>query len=155
MAKDTEEVVLDATVDLLKKIGIEAEVTVSETPEAVNVSIAGENLGALIGYHGETLESLQLILSLMLNHELKEGEWKRVVVDIGNWRAERLSTLENMVEQAVSDLKKDRLQRVNLPPMSPAQRREVHVIVTDKYPDLATESEGDEPHRRVVLFVKQ
>ncbi len=154
MAKNSEKVVSDLTKELLDKIGVKAEVSVKDDKDNIKVLVSGDNLGALIGYHGETLESLQLVLGLIVNNQLASDEWKRVVLDIGNWRTERLNTLEAMVAQAVGELRNNDLQRVNLPPMSPSQRREVHVIVTDKYPELATESEGEEPHRRVVLYIK-
>jgi len=154
MAKDSKKIVSEFSKELLKKIGIKADVDVTEEADTLKVAIGGDNLGALIGYHGETLESLQLLLSLMLNNKLEEGDWKRVVLDIGNWRSERLATLETMIEKSVSELKAQGLTRVSLPPMSASQRREVHVIVTEKYPELLTESEGNEPERRVVLYTK-
>lgn len=144
----------DFTGKIIKAIGLEAEVSVEETDEAVKVNISGENLGALIGFHGETLESLQLLISLMLNKKLGEEEWKRVVVDIGNWRAERSTALGSLVEKTALELKEQKLERIELPPMSASQRREVHVIVSEKFPELATESAGEEPNRRIVLYKK-
>ena len=155
MAKSAEKVIADFTQKLLKEIGVKAEVAVKEEKEAVNVTISGDNLGALIGFHGQTLEGLQLILNLVFNKQSKEEEWKRVVLDIGNWRAERLSTLEELVERAVAELRGQALARVNLPTMSASQRREIHLIVTQRYPELMTESEGEEPNRRVVLYLSK
>ncbi|HEY4695234.1 MAG TPA: R3H domain-containing nucleic acid-binding protein [Candidatus Nanoarchaeia archaeon] len=155
MAKNSEKIATDFTKEVLKKIGMAAEVKVEEDEGSVKVSIFGENLGALIGYHGETLESLQLILGSVVNKRAAEGEWKRVVLDIGDWRAERLSTLGSMVEQAVEALVAQKLKRVSLPVMSSAQRREVHLIVSEKYPNLASQSEGEEPNRRVTLYEQE
>ncbi len=149
-----EKLTTDFTKKIIKSIGLDAEVSVKETDEVVEVAIDGENLGALIGYHGETLESLQLLVSLMLNKKLEAEEWKRVSLDIGNWRAERSSALEEMVEKSVAELNGQKLEKISLPSMSASQRREVHVIVSERFPDLSTESEGDEPNRRIVLFKK-
>lgn len=144
----------DFTKKIIKQIGLDAEVAVKETDEAVEVKISGENLGALIGYHGETLESLQLLVSLVLNKKRGEEEWKRVSLDIGNWKAERSEALVEMVEKTVAELNGQKLERISLPTMSASQRREVHVIVSEKFPDLATESVGEEPNRGIVLFKK-
>jgi predicted RNA-binding protein Jag len=90
----------------------------------------------------------------MLNKKLGETEWKRVLVDIGSWRRERSNALLDMVEKTVFELKEQKLERIELPSMSPSQRREVHVIVSEKFPEIATESAGEEPNRRIVLFKK-
>ena len=140
---------------LIKDIGLKAEVSVEDTKDELMVNITGDNLGALIGFHGETLESLQLLTSLFLNKTRGEKEeWKRVTVDIGNWRKERSGALVNQIEGSVNELQQHDLERLTLPSMSASQRREVHVIVSEKFPGFGTESEGEEPNRRIVLFKK-
>lgn len=155
MAKvSAEKITHDFIDDLIKKIGLKADLKVSEDKEIVSVAITGENLGALIGFHGETLESLQLVTSLMLNRKFTDQEWKRVVVDIGNWRAERSSALTLMIENAIKEIESQKLEKLTLPTMSPSQRREAHLIVSEKFPDFETQSEGEEPNRRISLFKK-
>ncbi len=145
----------DFVSNLIEKIGLKADVSVVESEESIAVNINGDNLGALIGFHGETLESLQLITSLFLNNKLKEGEWKRVVVDIGNWRKERSTALGSMLENSISEIEQQGLEKLVLPSMSASQRREVHVIVSEQFPEYATQSEGEEPNRKIVLFKKK
>ncbi len=149
-----EKVTTEFITKLIDKIGLKADVSVEDNQDNVEVNIKGENLGALIGFHGETLESLQLISSLMLNRKLKEEEWKRVVIDIGNWRKERSVALTTLIENSVKELEAQKLERLTLPSMSASQRREAHVIVSENFSDYGTESEGEEPNRRVVLFKK-
>ena len=150
-----EKLTKDFVSDIIEKIGLKAEVSVSESKDSIEVSINGDNLGALIGFHGETLESLQLIASLFLNNKIEEGEWKRVIVDIGNWRKERANALVSMLENSKLEIEQQKLEKLVLPSMSASQRREVHVIVSEQFPEYATESEGEEPNRRVVLFKKK
>lgn len=155
MAKvSAEKLTSDFVSKVIKEVGLRADLSVEEKDNAVAVSINGDNLGALIGFHGETLESLQLLTSLYVNKKLGEDDWKRITLDIGNWRAERLGVLENMVERAVADLIEQKLEKVTLPSMSASQRREVHVVVSEKFSDYETQSEGEEPNRRVVLIKK-
>ncbi len=86
--EDKIKVVKEVVEELLGKVGLTAEVSVSEgEEESFVVDIAGEELGALIGYHGETLSSLQLFLNLLVHRKI--GEWWRVLVDIGGERKER------------------------------------------------------------------
>lgn len=152
MAKNSPEKLTKEFVEhIIKELGLKASVTTNLNQELVAVTIEGDNLGALIGYHGETLESLQLILSLMLNRSLKEQDWRRVVVDVGGWREERKETLKNMVEKAASEISQSGEGRVSLPPMSASQRRDVHVIVSESFPEYSTVSEGEEPYRKVFL----
>lgn len=152
MGKDTKEnLAKDFVETVIKKVGLEAKVSVSEQPEAIKINIDGDNLGALIGYHGETLESLQLLSNLVVNNQEK-GDWVRVIVDIGSYRAEKSESLVKLVERAAEDIRSGVQPRVSLSPMSASQRREVHLIVTENFADLKSESEGDEPYRRITLF---
>lgn len=152
MAKvSAEKLVKDFSKKLIDQIGLEAKIETSSKDDIIEVKVVGENLGALIGYHGETLESLQLVLSLMLNRTLKEDDWKRVLVDVGNWRQERNEALYSMVEKAASEIDSTNVSKISLPPMSASQRREVHIIVADSFKGFQTESEGQEPYRKVFL----
>lgn len=152
MAKmDAKKLTEEISNELLKKIGIEAKAVVEEGKDNLDVVIEGQSLGALIGYHGETLDSFQLILSLILNHQLGGEEWQSVSVDIGGWRQERRDSLKTMVDKAASDIEGQHTEHVSLPIMSANQRREIHILVNENYPDLVSSSEGDEPARFVVI----
>jgi spoIIIJ-associated protein len=154
MAKNLEKVARDFAQQLLKGIGVDANVEVKQEEGALKVQISGENLGALIGYHGQTLESLQLILGLMINQKQKDEQWTRVIVDIGEYRVERENILKELVNRAVEDLEINQKTEVLLPPMNPSERRAAHVIVSENYPELSTASEGEEPYRRIKLLKK-
>ena len=136
---------------IIDQVGLEAELEVKEKDNTVTVNVEGDNLGALIGYHGETLASLQLILSLMVNREFKSEQWQRVIVDIGNWRQERSSALKEMVERSVEQLENGGQEKIGLPSMNAAERREIHVIISEEFPIYESVSEGEEPDRRVFL----
>ena len=154
MAKNDSKIAQKLATELVGKIGVKADIEVQESEESLKVKISGENLGALIGYHGQTLESLQLILSLMINNKKNESEWTRVVVDIGSYREERENTLKEMVDRAIEDLEVNGKKEVVLPPMNPSERRAAHVIVSENYPEMQTLSEGEEPYRRIKLLRK-
>ncbi|HSX58432.1 MAG TPA: KH domain-containing protein [Candidatus Saccharimonadales bacterium] len=150
---DSQKLAKKLAVELIKKIGLSAEVDAQEKDGVVELSIKGENLGALIGYHGQTLESLQLLLSLMVNRENKE-EWTRVLVDIGSYKAEREEKLGEMLKRAIESIEQSSRSEESLPPMSASERRSVHVILGENYPDYQSESEGEEPNRRIKIFKK-
>lgn len=147
-------IVEDLTKKVIKQVGLKASVSVTEEKEAIQVRIVGDELGVLIGYHGETLESLQLLLTLFVNKKLAIEEWRRVNLDIGDWCQERREVLRNMVEKGLKDMEGKKLERITLPSMSAAQRREIHVLVNETYPEVISESEGEEPNRRVVIYRK-
>jgi spoIIIJ-associated protein len=65
-------------------LGIDAEMAITEDEEAISVNLESEDTGMIIGYHGETLEALQLVLSLVLAKE--QGEFKRVSVEVGDYK---------------------------------------------------------------------
>lgn len=154
MAKNNKKIAEKFAADLIKKIGVKAEIEAEEAEGILKVKIVGESLGALIGYHGQTLESLQLILSLMVNNENKEDDWVRVIVDVGEYRTERENTLKAIVNRAVEDLDINGKKETLLPPMNPSERRAAHLIVSENYPELETVSEGEEPYRRIKLIKK-
>lgn len=139
---------------ILDQIGLEAEISVKEKDKTIDVSVSGDNLGALIGYHGETLASLQLLTTLMVNRTLKNEDWQRITVDIGNWRAERSGALKEIVERSIDQLEATNQEKIGLPSMSAAERREIHVIISEEFQNYESFSEGEEPDRRVFLRKK-
>lgn len=143
------EVAKELTEELLKKLEVEAKVTVKEIDSSLEINIEGEDLGLLIGYHGDNLESLQLILGLLINRKLGGEEWIPISLDVGGWRDERLAALRASVEKIAPEIGVTR-ESYELPPMSSSQRRMVHLILAD-FPNLTSTSEGEEPNRRVVI----
>ncbi|MDP2874186.1 MAG: R3H domain-containing nucleic acid-binding protein [bacterium] len=135
--------------ELLKVLDLNyASVGVREAEEkAFRVEIEGENLGILIGFHGENLASFQIVLGLLLAKKL--GEWVRVVVDVGGYRTERE---EHLRELATRTAERARFldSPITLSPMPAHERRMVHMAVAE-IPGVASESVGEGWERRVVI----
>lgn len=142
----------EVTEELLKLLLLEAKVEVSEDVEnkAINVAIETEEPGILIGYHGETLSSLQLMLGIMVSKKI--NEWIRVVINVGDYREKREEVLKRMALSAAQKAKFSQ-ESVTLPPLSGNERRMIHLVLTDN-PDVTTESEGEGDERRVVVKPK-
>ena len=117
----------------------------------LDVELSGEEMGVLIGKRGQTLDSLQYLISLVVNRETEE--YIHVKVDTENYRERRKATLENLAKNISIKVKKTR-QSVALEPMNPYERRIIHsALQNDRY--VTTHSEGDEPFRRVVVTLKK
>ena len=117
----------------------------------MNIDLSGEDMGMLIGKRGQTLDSLQYLVSLVVNKETEE--YVRVKVDTENYRERRKATLENLAKNMAKKASRIR-KNVTLEPMNPYERRIIHsALQDDKY--VTTHSEGDEPYRRVVITPKK
>ncbi len=140
---------------MLDKMGLEAQAQVDVAKEAgvAALVIEGEDVGILIGKHGATLQSFQYLLNLTLNAHLEGEEARRdgarVVVDAGNYRARRASSLEQIARGAASKVRRDG-RLVRLEPMPAHERRLVHLFLQTEA-DIVTQSEGREPMRRIVV----
>src|ERR1035437_10215158 len=91
--------------DFFASLGVDAGMEITEDEEAISVALETEDTGIIIGYHGETLESLQLVLSLVLAKA--NGEFKRVSIEVGDYKKNRTEWLERLAldakERALSD----------------------------------------------------
>lgn len=139
------------TEKLLEKLQITATVAVKPgEQETVAVQLETDNPGLLIGYHGQTLAALQLILMKIVYRQL--GEWFRLVVNVGDYRERRQESLERMALSAAQKVKFSG-EEYSFQPMSPAERRIIHLTLTS-HSDVTTESEGEGRERRVVVKPK-
>ncbi len=139
--------------DVFEAMGMEVAVDVKydEEDRFMSIDLAGDEMGILIGKRGQTLDSLQYLVSLVVNKEVEE--YIRVKVDTEDYRARRKETLENLAKNIAYKVKKTR-RPVSLEPMNPYERRIIHsALQNDKY--ISTHSEGDEPFRRVVVTYKR
>jgi spoIIIJ-associated protein len=139
--------------DVFAAMGIKVDVvaTYNESLRNLDVELSGEEMGVLIGKRGQTLDSLQYLISLVVNKGT--SEYIRVKVDTENYRQRRKETLENLAKNISYKVKRTR-RPVSLEPMNPYERRIIHAALqNDKY--VTTHSEGDEPFRRVVVTPKR
>ena len=116
----------------------------------MNIDLSGDDMGVLIGKRGQTLDSLQYLVSLVVNKG--NEDYIRVKVDTENYRERRKSTLENLAKNMAYKVKRTR-RPLHLEPMNPYERRIIHsALQNDKF--VTTHSEGEEPYRHVVITLK-
>lgn len=138
--------------DVLNSMGVKAEIRIKEENETVNISVTGPDMGILIGYRGETLDSLQYLVSLVVNKG-HETAYKRVVLDTENYRSKREETLKRLAQKVAGTVRRTG-KLIRLEPMNPYERRIIHsALQDDRY--VQTFSEGEEPYRRVVIDLKK
>jgi spoIIIJ-associated protein len=132
-------------------IKVNVETSYNDSLKNLDVDLSGEEMGVLIGKRGQTLDSLQYLISLVVNKGT--NEYIRVKVDTENYRQRRKETLENLAKNISYKVKRTR-RPVSLEPMNPYERRIIHAALqNDRY--VTTHSEGDEPFRRVVVTPKR
>lgn len=136
----------------LKAMDMEVTITTGIDSEgALEVDMAGNNMGILIGKRGQTLDSLQYLANRVAN-KYQDG-YVRVKLDTENYRARRKATLENLAKNIAYKVKKNK-KPISLEPMNPYERRIIHAALqSDRY--VTTHSEGDEPYRKVVVTLKK
>ncbi|MBR4579607.1 MAG: protein jag [Lachnospiraceae bacterium] len=152
-AKEVEDKSIAFLKDVLHAMDIAAvvEAEYDSNEELLNINLIGEDMGILIGKRGQTLDSLQYLVSLVVNKEA--GGYIRVKVDTENYRERRKATLENLAHNIAFKVKRTR-RSVSLEPMNPYERRIIHsALQNDKY--VTTHSEGEEPYRKVVVTLKK
>lgn len=132
---------------ILEGMGLEGEVNIDEEEESITATVEGEDLGLLIGRHGQTIDAVQLLCFQAAFRGMRER--KRVIVDAAGYRQQRREALEKRADRVSEQaLAEDR--SVELEPMSAAERRVIHEYLREK-PGIETFSEGDEPNRFVVV----
>lgn len=133
------------------KIKAVVKISYNEAERNMDVELAGDDMGILIGKRGQTLDSLQYLTSLVANKGTEE--YIRVKVDTENYRERRKETLENLAKNMASKVKRTK-RPVSLEPMNPYERRVIHSsLQDDKF--VTTHSEGEEPYRHVVVTLKK
>lgn len=128
-----------------------SEVKYNEEDKTMDIELSGDEMGVLIGKRGQTLDSLQYLVSLVVNRDMED--YIRVKVDTENYRQRRKETLENLAKNISFKVKRTK-RAVSLEPMNPYERRIIHsALQNDKY--VMTHSEGNEPFRHVVVTIKR
>ena len=133
------------------KMEVEVLIKIDEVEHTIDIELKGDDMGILIGKRGQTLDSLQYLVSLVVNKE--SDKFNRVKLDTENYRERRKATLENLARNI--SLKVKRIKKpVALEPMNPYERRIIHsALQNDKF--CTTKSEGEEPYRHVVVMLKK
>lgn len=149
--KSIEEIADEFLQKVFNAMDIKAQVNVAVDGDNVNIDIVGEDMGILIGKRGQTLDSLQYLVSLVINKY--SDSYIRVKVDTENYRERRKATLENLAKNIAFKVKRTK-RAVSLEPMNPFERRVIHsALQNDRY--VTTKSEGEEPYRHVVVMLKK
>ena len=139
-------------VNILKSMKIDAEINIEEENDTLHINLSGKNMGLLIGYRGETLDSIQYLVSLVVN-KVHEIPHKRVILDTENYRSKREETLKGVAIKTANRVIKTK-KSFKLEPMNPYERRIIHSALQANA-SVETHSEGEEPFRRVVIELKK
>jgi len=134
--------------DLLSKLGVDAKISIIIDEEgAYRVHIDTDDTGLLIGFHGQTLESLQIILGLLVSRQT--GSWQKVYLNVGDYREKREETLMHMAQRAAERALAMK-RPVELTRLSAAERRVIHLTLSGDE-RVATESTGEGRDRRLIV----
>lgn len=129
---------------------VHVDMTLDMDAGTADIELSGEDMGLLIGKRGQTLDSIQYLVSLVANKE--KEKYVKVKVDTENYRERRKETLESLARNIAYKVKRSK-HAVSLEPMNPYERRIIHsALQNDKF--VSTKSEGEDPFRHVVIFLK-
>ena len=143
--------------NVLEKMGIKAEVSVSEEENSegektLTMDISGDMMGVVIGRRGDTLDALQYLCSLVHNKSRSKDDYVRVNLDTENYRAKREETLVNLAKRIANTVLRTG-RSITLEPMNPNERRIIHSTL-QSYENISTYSVGEDPNRKIVVSSK-
>ena len=139
--------------EMFHAMNMEVEISIeyNEEKKFMDIELSGNEMGILIGKRGQTLDALQHLVSLYANRG--SDTFIKVKMDTENYRKRRKEALENLATNIAFKVKRYK-KPVTLEPMVPYERRIIHTVLqNDRY--VATKSEGVEPNRRVVIYLKK
>ncbi len=132
-------------------LNVNIDIKYDEEKSYMDIDLSGDEMGIIIGKRGQTIDSLQYIVSLAVNKET--DTFVKVKVDTENYRQRRRETLENLAKNISYKVKRTR-KSVSLEPMNSYERRIIHsALQNDKY--VITKSEGEEPYRHIIVCLKR
>ena len=134
---------------IVHELGVDATVEATEDSDTIVVTCSGDDVGLLIGRHGQTIDAVQYLLNVIAYRAYGE-EKKDVVVDAAGYRERRRETLETMADE-IADRVRSTGEREELEPMTSVERKVVHLRLKEAA-GVATASEGTEPNRYVVVL---
>ncbi len=136
---------------IFDRMDVDVEIEMEEDDESILMRVTGKDSGIIIGKRGETLDALQYLTNLVVNR--RSDEYKRVTVDIENYRQKREATLVRLADRLADRVIRYR-RSVTLEPMNPYERRIIHATLQDN-DYVETYSVGEDPNRKVVITLKQ
>lgn len=148
------EILSEMSRKLFELMGITSDTEVAEDLEndAYTINVKGEKeTGLLIGARGRTLVSIQMVLGLM--YRQKVGEWKRIILNVSDYREKEEERLKDLARQTAERVKTTG-ESQNLYNLTPSQRRIVHMSLSE-YPEIQTESQGEGQDRFMVVSLKK
>ncbi len=134
-------------ISLVEAMGIDATVDVYDAGDVIAVDIATQETGLLIGQKGETIDAIQYLVNVTIYKSRPFA--KRIVVDSEGYRQRRVEAIQGMAHRTARRALREQ-RPLSLPPMSPAERRVVHLFLKEN-PQVTTSSQGEEENRRVVV----
>ena len=137
--------------NLLLLIGVQATVEVANINEIIDLEISGENMGLIIGHRGQTLDAIQYLTNIAADKAGFRG--LKIIVDAEDYRLRRKKSLETLAQRTAEKVVTRRRRSV-LEPMSPQDRRIIHLYLRDNQ-NVYTYSEGEDPFRKVVVDYKE
>ncbi len=149
--KDKKEVAREFLEGICERLGTDSRVQVveeEENPRQITLEMQGENMGLLIGKRGQTIDALQYLTTLVANR-VKDEDYLRVIIDAEDYRNRRAKTLEALARR-MADKGVRSGRKVLLEPMSPQERRVIHLTLKDDQ-RIETYSQGEEPFRKVCI----
>ncbi|EUJ25982.1 putative Jag protein [Listeria floridensis FSL S10-1187] len=141
------QIATDYIQDIAEKMGAKISIEVKEEGKDTFIQISGENLGVLIGKHGQTLNSLQYLTQLIANKRTEQ--FRNIFINVGDYRERRYETLSGLAEKMAGKALKTR-SAVHLEPMPSFERKIIHAILSENK-KIETHSEGRDPYRYVVI----
>jgi len=135
--------------EVLEAMDIKAEIRVKDINGGIYINLSGPRMGLIIGRRGQTLDSLQYLVSLVVNKDKEKESFVKVILDTEDYRRKREETLERLARRLAERVQKTG-KKVELEPMNPYERRIIHSTLQE-YKDITTFSEGEEPYRKVVI----
>lgn len=133
------------------KMNADIDISLNEEEKTMDINLSGSDMGSLIGKRGQTLDSIQYLVSLVVNKDIED--YYKVTLDTENYRERRKETLENLARNIASKVKKTH-RNVVLEPMNPYERRIIHATLQNDEA-VETHSEGENPYRKVVVTLKK
>jgi spoIIIJ-associated protein len=128
----------------------EPRIDIREEGDTLAISIDGEDVGPMIGHHGDALDALQLLTGLVVNPQGRDSEkYWHVSLDVSRYRVRREETLVRLATR-LAEKADETGQKQELEPMNSYERRIIHTALAD-FTGIATWSEGDEPYRHVII----